>query len=128
MVAYLQERRSSAFSTSLGAAFSLSTWSLCQIQGAEEIPERHTPPYLHSAWLAQMLFLLVNKERGIDNRVARLALLASLKKEVEQVTAVPLLEGLWSIQTPSQGKERVWEIQSHTRRSKLEKDTGKVWR
>lgn len=55
---------------------------------------------------------------------------ASLRKEVRQVTLVPvaLPEGSWSTQTPSQGKERAWEIESHTRRSKLEKDRGKVWR
>lgn len=81
----------------------------------------------------EVLFLLVNKGGGITNNVVKLAVTASLKEEVEQVTAVTVvpvasLECSWSIQTPNQEKEGAWETGSDTRRSKLEKDQGKVWR
>lgn len=78
---------------------------------------------------AQRCSSLVRKEKGIGNRVVRLAV-ACLKKEVGKVpvvTVVPvdLLEGS-SIQTLKQGKERAWELGSDTRRSRLEENRGKI--
>lgn len=51
---------------------------------------RARTPCLHSAWYAEMPSLLVNEGGGIDHGVGRLAVTASLKREGEQVTVVPV--------------------------------------